>query len=134
MSRTSSPRNLAAALVQAGAYGQVHEEGARPGTSPALTIAFSREVGARGTSVASAVGERLGWPVYDHSLLERIAQEMNLRTQLLESIDERRQSWVLETIEGFSALPAVSEGAFVRHLVKTVLSLAAHGSCIIVGR
>src|SRR5262249_12002920 len=50
------------------------------------------------------------------------------------SIDERRQSWVLETIEGFSALPVVSEGAFVRHLVQTVLSLAAHGSCIIVGR
>jgi cytidylate kinase len=134
MSRTSSARNLAAALVQAGSYGQVHEQGVPPGTSPALTIAFSREVGARGTSVASEVGERLGWPVYDHSLLEHIAKEMNLRTQLLESIDERRRSWVLETIEGFSALPGVSEGAFVRHLVHTVLSLAAHGSCIIVGR
>ena len=88
--------------------------------------------------MACEVGARLGWPVYDHELLERIAREMGLRVRLLESVDERRQSWLRECIEAFASAPVegryVSEGAFVRHLVETVLSLGAHGECVIVGR
>lgn len=117
------------------------ESAASPPTAPpALTIALSREAGTPGTSVAREVGARLGWPVYDHELLQRIAQEMGLRVRLLESVDERRQSWLRECVEAFASAPMegkgdyVSEGAFVRHLVETVLSLGAHGQCVIVGR
>jgi cytidylate kinase len=103
--------------------------------SPAgLTVALNREAGAPGTSVAQEVGARLGWPVYDHELLELIAKEMGLRVSLLETIDERRQSWILESLEGFSSSPFVSENRFVRHLIQTILSLGAHGQCVIVGR
>ncbi len=105
---------------------------------PPLTIALSRQAGTPGTSVAREVGARLGWPVYDHELLQRIAQEMGLRVRLLESVDERRQSWLRECIEAFVSAPVpgdyVSESAFVRHLVETVLSLGTHGECVIVGR
>ena len=55
----------------------------------AWTVALAREAGTQGTAVGHEVGRRLGWPVYDHELLERIAQEMGLRTNLLESVDER---------------------------------------------
>jgi cytidylate kinase len=103
-------------------------------TMPAITIALAREAGAPGTSVAREIGKRLGWPVYDHEILERIAQEMGLRVNLLESIDEKRQSWILEGLEAFSEKPHVSENSYVRHLAQTVLSLGAHGECIIVGR
>ncbi len=99
-----------------------------------ITIALAREAGAPGTMVAAEVGKRLGWPIYDHALLERIAQEMGLRTQLVESVDERRRSWLLETVEGFVSAGGVSELAYVRHLTQTILSLAEHGECIIVGR
>ena len=50
-------------------------------TSRPFTVAVSRESGARGTSTAREVGARLGWTVYDHELLERIAQEMKLRAK-----------------------------------------------------
>jgi cytidylate kinase len=105
---------------------------------PPLTIALSRQAGTPGTSVAREVGARLGWPVYDHELLQRIAQEMGLRVRLLESVDERRQSWLRECIEAFASAPVpgeyVSESAFVRQLTETVLSLGTHGECVIVGR
>jgi cytidylate kinase len=109
-------------------------EAGGPGAPQAFTIALSREVGGRGTSVARAVGARLGWPVYDHELLEQIAQEMGLRTNLLESVDERHISWLEECVAQLAAVPAVSENAFVRHLVQTIFSLGAHGECVIVGR
>ena len=99
----------------------------------AFTIALAREAGASGTLVAEEVAKRLDWPVYDQLLVERIAQEMGLRTQLLESVDEKRKNWLLEVVEGFVSA-GVSELAYVRHLAQTILSLGSHGDCVIVGR
>jgi len=99
-----------------------------------LTIALSREAGTQGTDVGHEVGTRLGWPVYDHELLERIAQDMGVRTSLLESVDERRMNWLKEAFESLLDVPFVSEIAYVHRLVKTVLALGSHGECVIVGR
>ena len=118
-----------------------HRRDLPPRTSHAFTIALSREVGTLGTSIAQDVGRRLGWQVYDHELVEQIAQEMDVRATLLESVDERQQSWLEESIETFLSMPDksewepfVSESSFVRHLVETVLALGIHGECVIVGR
>jgi cytidylate kinase len=129
-----SARALAESIVHANSYRQSHEEARLTPESPALTIALSRQVGAGGTSIATEIGNRLGWPVYDHALLERIAAEMHLRTQLLESVDERHIPWLTDTLHSFSQSPSISTSSYVRHLIQTILSLGAHGSCIIVGR
>ena len=106
-----------------------------------FTIALSREVGTQGTSVAKEVGRLLGWHVYDHELLEHIAKEMGLRTALLESVDEKEQSWLRESIGSSLAslasggeAPWASESSYVHHLVETVHALGIHGECVIVGR
>jgi cytidylate kinase len=101
---------------------------------PGWTVALAREAGTQGTAVAHEVGRRLGWNVYDHELLEKIAREMGLRTNLLESVDERKVSWLQEALENFMAVPMVSESAYVRHLIETVLALGSLGRCVIVGR
>lgn len=100
----------------------------------AFTIALSREAGARGNTVARALGEELGWVVYDHELLERIAQEMDVRVNLLDSVDERHVPWLEEQVEAFSSVPYVSGNAFFRHLVQSILSLGLRGQCLILGR
>jgi cytidylate kinase len=99
-----------------------------------FTIALERETGVPGTTIGREAGARLGWPVYDHELLESIAQQMGVRTSLLESIDERHSNWLLERMQTFLQVPAVSHNAYVRHLVETMLALATHGECIIIGR
>jgi cytidylate kinase len=132
----SSPQQLAESLVLAGSYTIARPEGQLSDQVDRahFTIALSRETGSGGTSVAAAVGEQLGWPVYDNELIERIAREMHLRASLLDSVDEKRKSWLLESVEAFSSGRSVSESAFVRHLIETVLSLGTHGKCVIVGR
>src|SRR5262249_49766065 len=109
--------------------------------SLALTVAISREAGTRGDAIAREVGTLLGWQVYNHELLECIARDMGLRTNLLESVDERQQSWLVENAEAFLSAPArgdwsplVTESAYVHHLIKVVLALGVHGECVIVGR
>src|SRR3954451_10474791 len=134
MTHRHSGRALAEAIVHANSYREEHEQARLSPDSQALTIAISRQVGAGGTSIAAEVGKRLGWPVYDHALVERIAQEMHLRTKLLESVDERHTSWLTDCAESFSQSPLVSTSAYVRHLIQTILSLGAHGSCVVVGR
>jgi cytidylate kinase len=110
----------------------------RPNVGPprhhALTIALSREAGTQETAVGQEVGKRLGWPVYDHELLERIARDMRLRQRLLESVDEKEVGWLQETFQILLAVPHASESAYVHCLIKTVLALGLHGECVIIGR
>jgi len=109
------------------------EAGARDG-KPAFTIAIGRQSGARGTSTARAVAERLGWAVYDRELLEQIALDTNLKAKVLEEVDENRVGWLREFMESVSSAGRVSDIAYVHRLLKTLASLAARGNCVFVGR
>lgn len=106
--------------------------GARP-RSP-LTIAISRQAGANGSSIARAVGELLGWPVYDRELVQMVADNMKVRASLLDELDERQTSWIRECIASFGSNTSVSQSAYMHRLIETLLALAAHGECVIVGR
>ena len=83
MDQASKERRLAALLEHICRQWETRRQAAQDGQSPSrpFTIALSRESGTQGTTVAQELGSRLGWPTYDHELLERIAQDMNLRTQ-----------------------------------------------------
>jgi cytidylate kinase len=105
-----------------------------PITPHAFSIALSREAGTQATAVAQEVGRLLGWQVYDRELLEKMAQDMGLRTNLLESVDERRQNWLTEALQGLMSVSFASECDFAHHLIKTVLALGTHGECVLVGR
>jgi len=140
MDQKSSSERLAAAMERARRHWQTQPKAESlpaapsPPALPSFTVAWSREAGTHGTLTARVLGEQLGWPVYDHELLQRIAEEMGLRATLLESVDEKRRSWLQEVVESFASVPAVTESAYVRHLIEAVLSLGVHGECVIVGR
>jgi cytidylate kinase len=129
---------LTEALVRANQHWQVRhqEESAESekATAPAFTIALSREAGTYGAAIARAVANRLGWPVYDSELLQHIASELGVHQALLSSLDERHVTWLSEFLEGLSPHQGVSQYAFMRRLLETLISLAAHGNCVIVGR
>ncbi len=103
-------------------------------TTPAVTLAVSREAGANGALIARAVADRLGWPLYDKELLQRIASEMGVHAHVLSRVDEKRKSWLTEAFESFASAPTLSASAYLRRLGETVFSLAEHGECVIVGR
>src|SRR5579859_1738914 len=67
-------------------------------TPPAFAIALAREAGTQGTAIGQEVSKRLGWHVYDHELLEQIARDMGLRTNLLETVDEKHIGWLQECV------------------------------------
>jgi len=134
MKYSFSPEYLTEALTRAHRHWQHHQGDRVKPAAPTFTIALSRQAGTFGAAVAREVGDRLGWPVYDSELLQRIADDLGVRRALVESVDERQVGWLSECLAGFFALPGVSESTYVRQLVETLLALAAHGHCVIVGR
>ncbi|HXG08188.1 MAG TPA: cytidylate kinase-like family protein [Gemmataceae bacterium] len=100
---------------------------------PPFTIALNGDAGIDAHAVAQAVGERLGWPVYDHELVEQIAREMGIRTELVASLDEKRMNWLEELFQALFTGEMVSETVYVHHLAQTLFALAAHGECVVVG-
>ena len=124
--------------IQASAYAPSRRQGVRvpprlAGTK-ALTIAISRETGIDAGSYARAIGEQLGWPVWDHELLELVATRLGSNVRELEWLDERPIGWLQESIEAFLVLHSVNQHSFALQLRQAVEDLAASGSCVIVGR
>jgi len=99
-----------------------------------LTIAISRETGTFGAAIGHEVASRLGWPVYDRELVQRVADDMGVRHKSLDSVDEKRVGWLQEAMALLLAGPRVNDETYFRHLLVTLFSLAAHGNCVIVGR
>src|SRR5262245_26440873 len=128
---------LTEALLRASSHWRARQEADASASSAlptACTITISREAGALGSTIGQELANRLKWQLYDQNLLERIGAEMGLRASLLDSVDERRANWLGELLEGFQSRPGPMTPRFVHHLVEMILSLAAHGECVIVGR
>jgi hypothetical protein len=134
--QVGSPHSLVRALLRRNAQGLKEAADATPVRQPlpAFTIAFSREAGTRAVDIAHELGVRLNWPVFDRELVGRIADDLGLRAELLEEVDEKQVSWIEETVATFGGGPVVSGAGYAKHLASTVLALGAHGECIIVGR
>jgi len=137
MKPTGSSQHLAEALVRASQHWMARsgdEQAARAAPRRPFTIAISREAGTRGRTIGRAVGDKLGWAVYDQELLQLIADQMGMRVRLLESVDEKHSNWVQNLVESFTSRPGLTESRYVRHLLEMLFSLASHGQCVIVGR
>jgi cytidylate kinase len=101
---------------------------------PPFSIAVSREAGALGHTVAAEVGHRLGWPIYDREILDKIGEDMRRPPQHLRALDERPGSWLEEFLAGLSSRYSVSPDRYLKYLVGALRGLGEIGRCVIVGR
>jgi cytidylate kinase len=108
--------------------------GAMSLAEPPITIAISRQAGSGGAEIARLTGARLGWPVYDHELLDRIGQEKGLSSRLLAYLDERPIHWLEEAFRTFGSSDSSRDRDYQRGLLHLLASLGEAGHCVIVGR
>jgi cytidylate kinase len=96
-------------------------------------VTISRKLGSGGSEVATALGEKLGWPVFDKGILQTMAGDDAIRRQIYQSMDERDLSWFEQTVRAFME-GAFKKNDYIRNLSRTILSLARQGSGVFVGR
>lgn len=103
-----------------------------PAIHPCVTIA--RQMGAGGGEVARAIASALDLPLCDREILETVAGEGRIRSQVLELLDERDRSAVQIWVEGILRGRLADKEDYLRALVQAVGSVAAHGPTVFIGR
>jgi cytidylate kinase len=108
---------------------------ARPRGVPAgVTIAISREAGARGGTIGRRVGRLLGWQVYDQEMLEYIAGEGTICQEVVENIPAAAESWCRERLEALARDHGVDLASSAANLARVILALGAQGQAVLIGR
>jgi len=105
-----------------------------PLVQPVITI--SRQFGAGAVTVAERLAEILGkpWEVWEKTLIEAVATSAKVRTEMVETLDERAQSWMDEMLRRVFGREVMETATYRKHLAQTLLALAQQGNKIIVGR
>src|SRR5947208_212311 len=95
-----------------------------------LTIALSRESGARGGSIARRVGRKLGWHVADQEVLEFLTQD----EQAFQELPAAAREWADERLDQLLRAHVIGNEAGIVALARAVLLLGAQGEVVLVGR
>jgi hypothetical protein len=100
----------------------------------ALTVAVSREAGARGGAVARKVGELLGWQVYDQEVLDYLLGDDAGRGRLVADLPAAARGWADAHLGRLRRDGRIGPGADADGLVRLLLAIAAGGDAVVVGR
>jgi cytidylate kinase len=109
------------------------EQEAAEATRVPRVITISRICGSGGKSIATMVGERLGWPVWDSQILNLLADQSHghYQARMFEALDERTQGAVEENVLG--CLGELDHHTYL-YLLGKALCIIAQRDAIIVGR
>ncbi len=96
-------------------------------------ISISREFGSPGAALAYYLGEKTGFDVWDKELLKAIAEELGSDQKFIETLDERRQQAIEDTVAAFLTNVKTNVN-YLHSLIRVVRTIEEHGRGIIVGR
>jgi cytidylate kinase len=99
---------------------------------PVITI--SREPGSGGKPIGKLLAKKMGFHFYDKSLIEKVAKRMKLDPELVEKVDEKSRSRIVDLVHTMLNPDYVSDEAYFRNLCQVILRLSHKGKSIIVGR
>ena len=105
-----------------------------------IYVTIGRQFGSGGREIGKKVAQALDIPYYDKEILAVAAQESGLSQEFLKSYDEKpTNSFLYSLVMGQQRLSPGMAGNTVEQLAanaqrEAVLSVAAKGSCVIVGR
>jgi cytidylate kinase len=99
-----------------------------------LTVAISREAGARGGTIARKVGELLGWQVFDSEAVEYLVQNETARNQFLAELPPAAKAWAADQLAKLRRQNRVQADADTAVLIELLLAAGARGDAVIVGR
>jgi cytidylate kinase len=96
-------------------------------------VAISNSCGSGGGAIAARVGVLLSVPVYDRDIVRHIAASVQVGVQTVETLDERARSRIDDYLAALLQEHNFDRADYLRHLTRTILALAEHGPCVLVG-
>jgi cytidylate kinase len=121
-------RNWELARSQAAAPQAVTAEGFRE------FIAISRQKASGGLTLARALGDELGWQVFDTEIIDYMAGNNALQQRIYEMADEQGESYFETLLRGMDLDAHTPRYDYFRKLVRSIRVLARSTHAIFVGR
>ena len=101
---------------------------------PALTIAISRETGARGASIGKRVAKLLKWSYYDQEMLQYLAQGKRMEDEIITGLSAEAREWVGDQLSELKQDNRLPKDPKEQDVTQVILALAAKGKAVIIGR
>lgn len=98
------------------------------------SICFSRKIGVGGLEIADLLAEKLKYRVVDHELIDYMADTADVNKKTIEFFDERYAGKLSELAVFLFGEKSYVMSDYVKHLFRTVQSIADIGPTIFVGR
>jgi cytidylate kinase len=99
-----------------------------------MTIAITREAGARGGSIARRVARALGWQVFNQDMLDYLNRDSIAREELIADLPPGATAWANEQLDKLSATYRISPDSDTANVMRLMLTVAARGDAVLVGR
>jgi len=97
-------------------------------------IYVSRQPGSRGHLVAKRVAELLKFNFFDREVIMKVAESSQMRSTIVETLDERGRSMLLDWIQEWSHGEKASFDDYLEALIRVIGTITRHGRAVIVGR
>ena len=99
---------------------------------PVITV--SREPGSKGRLVAEGIAGQLGLDLFHREIILEMAENAQISSRLLESLDERGLSFLEDWISTLVNEKHLWPDQYLKHLMRVVGTIGKHGQAIIMGR
>ncbi len=96
-------------------------------------IALSRLPGSGGAELGQKVAEQLDYSFFGIEIVDQIAREQHIQRELLAGLDEHVRTAIDRYVLDAMRRP-YTEGDYLRHVVRTVTTIAARGGAVFLGR
>lgn len=101
---------------------------------PKLLITISRAMGAMGEEVATKLSRLTGLQLFDKEIMEAIAKNSGVQSQIVELLDEETKSDLVHWLKGTLKGEIFGKSDYIKSLTRSVGSIMKHGEAILVGR
>jgi len=98
------------------------------------TVSVSREKGAGGYALSSEIARILDFKLYHREIVEAIAKEEQVSEAVVNSVADRYRGRIDQYIRSLVSRHYLKPSKYLLRLMKVVLSIAAHGNAVILGR
>ena len=97
-------------------------------------ITVSRQPGSGGHHLAKLLAKELGFDFFDQEITVAIAENTHMRTQWVESLDEKRHPALDDIISAVLEKHHLWSYEYMQNLVKVIATIGEHGNAVILGR
>jgi cytidylate kinase len=96
-------------------------------------IVISRDPGSGGQIVAKKLAKKLGWQLFDKTLMKKLSEELGIPEDEVVNVDEHGRSWISDLFHSVFNPHYVSDTRYITHLKKLLSHAAKSNDLVIIG-